>query len=128
MEFDFKNPGIVLDGWAAQYRSQRNQTVDYYAMTDIAECEYQFAEICSQRNMRYALTAFSGAARLAPSVRYQRMYAYVEGNPDSLADALGWKRVTSGANVVCYFLMMREYSLVVRKLRGFRLQLQFRSI
>jgi len=94
-----KNPGIVLDGWAAQYRSQRNQTVDYYAMTDIAECEYQFAEICSQRNMRYALTAFSGAARLAPSVRYQRMYAYVEGNPDSLADALGWKRVTSGANV-----------------------------
>jgi hypothetical protein len=49
--------------------------------------------------MRYALTAFSAAARLAPAVRYQRAVAYADGDPDSLADSLGWKPVTSGANV-----------------------------
>lgn len=93
------NPGAVLDEWAAQYRFRRNQVVDYYALAEVSECEYQLAEACQRQGMRYALTAFSGAARLAPAVRYQRAVAYVDGDPDSLTDSLGWKRVTSGANV-----------------------------
>ncbi|MDP3186822.1 MAG: type IV toxin-antitoxin system AbiEi family antitoxin, partial [Anaerolineales bacterium] len=93
------NPSAVLDEWAAQYRFRRNQVVDYYALAEVAECEYQLAEACQRQGMRYALTAFSGAARLAPAVRYQRAVAYVDGDPDSLTDSLGWKRVTSGANV-----------------------------
>jgi hypothetical protein len=93
------NPNAVLEEWAAQYRYQRNQVLDYYAMADIVECEYQLAEVCQRQKIRYALTAFSGAARLAPAVRYQRLSAYVDDDPDSLADALGWKRTTSGANI-----------------------------
>ncbi len=93
------NPNAVLDEWATQYRYQRNQVTDYYAMADIVECECQLAEACQRQKIRYALTAFSGAARLAPTVRYQRVSVYVDSDPDSLADALGWKRVTSGANV-----------------------------
>jgi len=93
------NPGAVLDEWATQYRFVRNQVVDYYALAEVAECEYQLAEACQRQGMRYGLTAFSGAARLAPAVRYQRAVAYVDGDPDSLADSLGWKSVTSGANV-----------------------------
>jgi hypothetical protein len=93
------NPGAVLDEWAAQYRFQRNQALDFYALVEVAECEYQLAEACQRQGMRYALTAFSGAARLAPAVRYQRAVAYVDGDLDSLADSLGWKPVTSGANV-----------------------------
>lgn len=93
------NPNAVLEEWASQYRYQRNQISDYYAMSDVVECEYQLAEICQRQKVSYALTAFSGAGRLAPSVRYQRISAYIDGDPDSLADALGWKRVTSGANV-----------------------------
>jgi Transcriptional regulator, AbiEi antitoxin, Type IV TA system len=45
------------------------------------------------------LTAFSGAARLAPAVRYQRAVVYVDSDPDSLTVSLGWKQVTSGSNV-----------------------------
>ncbi len=93
------NPSAVLDEWAAQYRFRRNQVVDYYALAEVADCEYQLAEACQRQGMRYALTAFSGAARLAPAVRYQRAVSYVNGDPDSLTDSLGWKRVTSGANV-----------------------------
>jgi hypothetical protein len=93
------HPGVVLDEWAAQYRFSRNRVVDYYALSEVAECEYQLAEACQRQGMRYALTAFSGAAHLAPAVRYQRAAAYVEGDQDSLANSLGWKPVTSGANV-----------------------------
>jgi hypothetical protein len=93
------NPGAVLDEWAAQYRFNRNQVVDYYALSEVAECEYQLAEACQRQGMCYALTSFSGAARLAPAVRYQRAVAYVDGDLDSLTNSLGWKPVTSGANV-----------------------------
>ena len=93
------NPGAVLDEWAAQYRFSRNQVVDYYALAEVAECEYQLAEACQRQGMRYALTAFSGAARLAPAVRYQRAVVYVDGDLDLLTNSLGWKPVTSGANI-----------------------------
>jgi len=93
------NPGAVLDEWAAQYRFRRNQAVEYYALAEVAECEYQLAEACQNLGLRYALTAFSGAARMAPAVRYQRAVAYVEGDLEALTNSLGWKPVTSGANV-----------------------------
>jgi hypothetical protein len=89
----------VLDEWITQYKYQRNKISDFYAMADTVECEYKLADVCRSRETRYALTAFSGAARLAPTVRYQRVTAYIDGDPDSLAHILGWKRVTSGANV-----------------------------
>ncbi len=93
------NPGAVLDEWAAQYRFGRNRIVDYYALSEVAECEYQLGGACQRQGIRYALTAFSAAARLAPAVRYQRAVAYVDGDLDSLTNSLGWKPVTSGANV-----------------------------
>jgi hypothetical protein len=92
-------PGEVLDEWATQYRFSRNQIVEYYALSEVAECEYQLAEACQRQGIRYALTAFSGAARLAPAVRYQRTVAYVEGNLNALTESLGWKSVSTGANV-----------------------------
>ena len=93
------DPSAVLNEWTTQYRYKRSKFLDYYAMADIAECEYKLAETCQSRKIRYALTAFSGAARLAPAVRYQRVTAYIDGDVGALSDTLGWKRVTSGANV-----------------------------
>ncbi len=93
------NPSALLDEWAAQYRFQRNRVIDYYAIAEVAECEYQLAETCQRQGVRYALTAFSGAARLAPAVRYQRAISYVEGDLEVLTDSLGWKPVATGANV-----------------------------
>jgi hypothetical protein len=97
--FRLSNPSAVLEEWATQYRYQRNQVTEYYALANIVECESQLAEACQRQKIQYALTAFSGAARLAPTVRYQRASVYVDGDPDTLADSLGWKRVPSGANV-----------------------------
>jgi hypothetical protein len=49
--------------------------------------------------MMYALTGFSGAARLAPAVRYQRAMVYIEETEHNIASILDLKRVPSGANV-----------------------------
>ena len=49
--------------------------------------------------MPYAFTGFSAAARLAPTVRYQRVMAYVDGDLTPVVTALSLKEVPSGANV-----------------------------
>ncbi len=93
------NPKELLDEWAGQYQFQRNKVLDFYAMNEVNEAEYLLAEACRQQDRQYALTAFSGAARIAPVVRYQRVAAYVEGDIDELTNSLGWKLVSSGANI-----------------------------
>ena len=67
-------------------------------MKGSAEIESDIAEQCDRAGLRYALTAFSGAARLAPAVRYQRVSAFVEA-VDDLASSLDLNEVESGANV-----------------------------
>jgi hypothetical protein len=42
-------PGAVLDEWAAQYRFRRNQVMDFYALAEVAECEFQLAEACQRQ-------------------------------------------------------------------------------
>ncbi len=92
-------PGELLDEWAQQYRFRRNKVTDYYVMADVSEAEYQLADACRQRAVRYALTGFSGAARYAPMVRYQRGMAYVSTEVAEVAEALGWRSVETGANM-----------------------------
>ena len=93
------NPSALLDEWAQRYDFRRNQVIEYYTLTDVAESEYQFSKACERLGFSYALTGFSAASRIAPMVRYQRMSAYVSGEIEPLAAALGWKTVNSGANV-----------------------------
>jgi hypothetical protein len=61
--------------------------------------EAELAAASRQFNVRLAFTGFSGAARFAPAVRYQRITAYAGGDISVLLERLGLKPVTSGANV-----------------------------
>ena len=69
------------------------------ARRPIADLERLLADICEAQKSAYALAGFSGAARYAPMVRYQRAMAYVTGELDRVAERLELKPVTSGANV-----------------------------
>jgi len=93
------NPAALLNEWTQAYNFRRNEVQDFYAMAEIPEIEAQLAEVCQRLDMRYALTGFSGAARIAPMVRYQKSSAYVKGDVNPLIEALNWKAVTSGANI-----------------------------
>lgn len=93
------NPSSLLEEWSKSYNFQRNKTIECYAMAEIPEIEAQAGETCGRLGLRYALTGFSSAARIAPMVRYQKASIYVEGNTSPLLKALGWKTVSSGSNV-----------------------------
>jgi len=91
-------PAALLQEWSQNYSFRKNEVRDFYSLETVSEIESQIAEALSGKPLQYALTGFSGAARLAPTVRYQRVMAYVEA-PEDIASLLGLKPVTSGANV-----------------------------
>ena len=93
-----KEPEALLLEWAENYDPSRNRPRAYYSLKSSAEIESDIADQCDRAGLRYALTAFSGAARLAPAVRYQRASAFVE-SADKIASSLDLKEVESGANV-----------------------------
>lgn len=91
-------PEALLQEWSQTYTFRKNDVRDFYSLKSPPEIESQIAEALSEKSVNYALTGFSGATRLAPMVRYQRVMAYVEAQED-IASLLGLKPVTGGANV-----------------------------
>jgi hypothetical protein len=92
-------PERLLSEWAENYNFRKNRVRDYYSLKSVAKIEVELAELCQAEKLTYALTSFSGAARLAPAVRYQRVFAYVEETDKDVAGLLSLKEVPSGANV-----------------------------
>jgi hypothetical protein len=89
----------LLKEWAANYRASRNSSLDFYSLHDIPQAEAELTEASRNTKTRLAFTGFSGAARLAPTVRYQRISAYAADDISVLAQRLNLKPVASGANV-----------------------------
>ncbi len=97
--FSLSRPDLLLKDWTENYGYRKHIVRDYYSLKSIAEIEADLAEYCNREGLRYAFTGFSGAARLAPAVRYKRAIAYIRQIPDALAAFLSLKRVESGANL-----------------------------
>jgi hypothetical protein len=97
--FRLSDPGVLLTEWGANYRSSRNAVNDFYSLKDTAQAETEIAKTCDKLAVTYGFSGFSGAARLAPAVRYQRVTVYVADGLDALVEDLGLKPVSSGANV-----------------------------
>lgn len=97
-----KDPESLLSEWSGNFNYHKNIIKNCYTLSSIAEIEADLANACDGEGIAYALTGFSGAARYAPSVRYQRAMAYVSRDVDSIAKSLSLKEVTSGANVTLF--------------------------
>jgi len=93
------NPGLLLDAWRNEYTYKLNVLFSFYSLKDVAGTELAIAGESRRLGMRYALTLFSGASRIAPFVRHTQVFAYAD-DPELLADKLGLKEVETGANVV----------------------------
>lgn len=85
--------------WAKNYRIERSITREYYSLQPIPASEGEVVEASRRVGAQLAFSGFSGAVRFAPAVRYQRVTAYVLGDIAALADGMGLKPVSSGANV-----------------------------
>ena len=97
-----KDPESLLSEWSGNYSSRKNVPRNYYTLKSIAEMEADLPKTCEAEGTAYALTGFSGAARYAPAVRYQRVMAYVSRDVESIAKLLSLKEVDSGANVALF--------------------------
>ncbi len=102
--FSLARPADLLAEWAGNYSLRKSDASDFYAMSPVPDVEARLAASCGTMGIRYALTAFSAAARMAPMVRYQRVFSYVS-DVEKVAVELGLKKVDSGANVT----LLRPY-------------------
>jgi hypothetical protein len=93
-------PEELLLAWAADYSYTKNASTGYYSFDDTRTIERRLAEYCRSNNTTYALTLTSGAALVAPMLRYDTAFAYVAGSQDELRTALGLKPVDTGPNLV----------------------------
>ena len=97
--FVLMKPQGLLQEWASQYSYSRNRILDFYSLKDELTIEQELREYCSKKDIRFALTLFSGASRVAPYTRFKRVFAYVETGIEEMQNALGLKTVTTGPNV-----------------------------
>jgi len=97
--FVLSEPEQLLQEWKENYSFRRNKTRDLYSLKSTAQIESDISEYCRRKNLKYAFTGFSGAARFAPSVRYNRAMAYIEETDEETITDLSLKEVSSGANV-----------------------------
>jgi hypothetical protein len=97
--FMLNEPEQLLKEWEENYSFRRNKILDFYSLKGSTEMETDLVEYCNRKRMKYAFTGFSGAARLAPAVRYQRVMAYLDELDEEMVSQLALKEVNSGANV-----------------------------
>lgn len=98
--FSLTEPWKILEEWSNAYTYRKNQVRNFYSLKSIPEIEADLARACNEKGIEYALTGFSGAARFAPAVRYNRAMAYVYNMPEDVVSMLNLKEVESGANVM----------------------------
>jgi len=111
-------PGELLEKWTDNYSFRRNKMYDFFGFGEPKEIERRLAGYCQEREIPYALTLFSGAALVAPFVRYTRGFAYAGKGIRELAESVELKEVSSGPN----FSILEPYDEGVfygsRKIKG----------
>ncbi len=104
-EFDnrgikLKEPESLLQEWCKNYQIEEKQCLSFYSLLSTSQYEDRIKIVCSNLKVRYALSGFAGAFRLAPFVRYHRVHFYLENKVDAVAKKMDLKSVTSGENVI----------------------------
>jgi hypothetical protein len=98
--FSLSKPEKLLNEWAENYTYEKNTIREFYTLKNLSDIEADLSQLCKEKEIAYALTGFSGAARIAPNVRYQRAMIYVSEKSEEIAQQLNLKEVPSGANVL----------------------------
>jgi hypothetical protein len=92
-------PGELLNQWSKAYSYDKNEITKYYSSSEPLEIEKRIASFAASKGTPYQLTMFSGAARIAPFVRYKFAAFYFSGSMLELERELALNLTDSGANV-----------------------------
>jgi hypothetical protein len=92
-------PGELLDQWSRVYSYEKNEITKYYSSSEPGEIEKRMATFGARTGAPYQMTMFSGAARIAPFVRYNFAAFYFSGSILELEEQLAVRPTSSGANL-----------------------------
>ena len=100
--FKLEAPKALITEWSKNYSYRKNEIQEMYSLKGVSELEETIALYCSRSKIPYAFTGFSGAARIAPSVRYQKAMIYAADLPEPILTAVSLKPVNSGGNLLLF--------------------------
>jgi len=100
--FSLKDPLTLLREWAENYDYRRNVIQEFYSFKSVTDIENALAAYCNTRQIKYALTGFSGAARIEPAVRYKKAMAYAADFDEEAFSEISLKSVNSGGNLLLF--------------------------
>lgn len=98
-EFNLTEPEKLLARWIENYSYGKSPSQNFYSLQPLRVLEESFAEYCFNTGITYGFTLFSGAAVIAPFVRYNRAYAYAPDFSSQAREQLQLKEVKTGANL-----------------------------
>lgn len=91
----------LLREWSNNYSYQKNRIRNFYSMDNIEVLERKLNDYFKENQISYAFTLTSGASKVAPFLRYNRIFTYVSNNNniDRVAKDLNFKEVSTGPNI-----------------------------
>lgn len=94
-----RDPQLLLDAWAEDYRFDRHDIVAGHLSGSGIEVARTIAERLQEEDLRHAFTGLSAAWAMDRFARFRLNTVYVEGDPRDAADLVGVRRSDRGANV-----------------------------
>jgi hypothetical protein len=85
--------------WSRNYDYQNNKVRNFYSLDNVGILEKRFVEYFKEKNIPYGFTLTSGASRVAPFLRYRRIFSYIKDDIGSIAKDLNLKEVPKGGNI-----------------------------
>ncbi|MBF0556649.1 MAG: hypothetical protein HQK96_19200 [Nitrospirae bacterium] len=101
-------PCKLLNDWANAYTFRKNELYNYFSPTSIPEIEAYIADICTAKGIEYALTGFSAAARLIPTINCTYPMVYVNSIED-VVSSLVLKDPKGGLKTGKLFTLLLPY-------------------
>ena len=93
-------PGDLLDAWVESYSYRQSDVQAYFSPERITRgLVAELGRAAHEAHRRYGFTLHSGAALVAPNVRFPAIHCYLEGDPEPVARALGLRPGEGEGNV-----------------------------
>lgn len=93
-------PADLLETWCESYTYRENGVATYFSPERITRrLMAEIARLALAEGRRYAFTLHSGAALVAPHIRFPVIHCYLEGALDPLAQSLGLRPGEGEGNV-----------------------------
>ncbi len=98
-EFRPRDPGVLLDAWADDYRFDRHDVVTGHMTGSGTELVAELHHRLADADIKHAFTGLPAAWALGHHARFRLASVYIDGDPRDAADAVGLRRGAKGANV-----------------------------